>query len=241
VRNQTTAERIQVRKDRTQSSVAAKTQENFYAGVGVVCVVLGAALIVYTVQAWSTTEPAARIAIIAFALGMIWFGALSVLRFSLDEVKDLYQYLRMQEMLVEKEAKLQELSADNQHLREELRKVRATIKTQEFNQASAGARVVKAEEPTDKHAQLLKDVDEIIHRWQQGLKYGRDHCTMGKGRWGKATSFLLHCGVMIVEDDQRGTRTFADGMTPAKAEAKINRALGRIEKFKDTNYVPPLS
>jgi hypothetical protein len=232
---QNTAERVQYRKERNQSIVSAKVQENFQAGIGVASVVVGGAICWYTVAEWAMLEQPLRVTGVAVGTGAIWFGVLSVVRFSLDEVRDLYQWLRLQEVAAGYLMQVDQLKADNLELRRELRKLQSAAKTQEFNQVTKNAReVVKA---ADKYDGLRKSVDDILTRWSQGLKYGRDDVTMTRQEWEAAMRCLDSAGVLGV-DDKNPRKRIIIAESLAQAQKKVDTKIEVWEKFDTTNFTP---
>lgn len=232
---QTTAERIQVRKERNQGVVRAKVSENLQAGLGVASTILGGSLLVYTVGEWSVLPQPLPIGGVAVGAGLIWFGALSVLRFSMDEIRDAYQNWRWQELATSQRLKIEQLTADNTELRRENKRLQAMVKTQEFNKASEGAReVVKA---VGKFDALRKNIDDILDRWSRGLKYGRDDVTMTRPEWEAAMQCLASAG--LVGADERNPRKkviLADSLQ--QANKRVDAKISAWEKFDGTNFTP---
>lgn len=232
---QTTTERIKMRKERNQATVQAKVLENLQAGVGVASVVVGGAVVWYTVAEWSAWEAAYRVAGIATGSGAMWFGVLSVVRFSLDEMRDMYEWLRLQELAASYYLQIEQLKADNAELRRELKRANALIRTQEFEQASAGAKEVVT--PEDKYAALRRNIDAILQRWAQGLPYGRDHVHMTEGEWRQAMEAMEAAGV-AGRGGPGGRQRVVTATDLTQAQQAVERKLTRWEKFKDTNFTP---
>ena len=95
-----TADRVNVRRERNPSTAGAKVFENIQAGLGVSSVVVGGAVIWYIWDSSGALQTPVIVLGVAVGAGLIWFGALSILRFSLDEAQDLIERLRMQEKAV---------------------------------------------------------------------------------------------------------------------------------------------
>jgi cell division protein FtsB len=233
--NRTTAERVQLRKERNQTIVRAKVSENFQAGLGVASVIVGGSILVYTFTNWAALRPPLPIVGIATGAGAVWFGVLSVIRFSLDEVRDLYQWLKLQETAAGYFLKIQQLTADNTELKRELRKLQSQVRTQEFNQISKGAReVVKT---MDKYDALRKNIDDILQRWSQGLKYGRDDVTMTRQEWEAAMRCLDSAGVLGIDDKNPRKRIIiAESLT--QAQKRVDTKIETWERFDATTFTP---
>ena len=133
---QTTAERVQIRKERNQSIVRAKVAENFQAGIGVASTWLGGATIYNIAIYGELAIPSAAVVAIAVSLGVLWFGLLSVVRFSLDEVRDGWQWFKLHETAAKYYQLYEQEKASSLELRRELRKCQSQIKTQDFNQVT---------------------------------------------------------------------------------------------------------
>lgn len=217
---------MQETRQRTGEWVNATVQENLWAGMGagVLTWVVG-----YAVQGYS---PALNI--VTMLMGAGFFGLLCVIRFTSDE-RALMWDMHMQRTAENTIIELEETVKD---LRSELKRVGIESRTNEFKAASADAKTVA---PVDDNAQLKADVQNILTRWGAGAKFGRDHCEIGRARWEKASSFLIHCGVMVVSEDGKRQRRFLDGMTTIKAEAHVRDAWKKIEAHKNTNFTPALS
>lgn len=233
--NRTTAERVQLRKERNQTTVRAKVSENFQAGLGVSSAIVGGSILVYTFGNWSALQPPLPIVGIATGAGAVWFGVLSVIRFSLDEVRDLYQWLKLQETAAKYYERIQQLTADNAELKRELRKLQSHVKTKEFNEVSKGAReVVKA---VDKYDSLRKNIDDILERWSNGLKYGRDDVTMTRQEWESAMRCLDSAG-LVGADDKNPRRRVIIADSLQQAHKRVDTKIETWERFDATTFTP---
>lgn len=233
--NRTTAERVQLRKERNQTIVRAKVSENFQAGLGVASVIVGGSILVYTFTNWAALRPPLPIVGIATGAGAVWFGVLSVVRFSLDEMRDMYEWWRLQELAASYYLQIDTLKAENAELRRELKRANALIRTQEFEQASAGAKEVIT--PEDKYAAMRRNIDAILQRWAQGLPYGRDHVHMTEGEWRQAMEAMEAAGV-AGRGGPGGRQRVVTATDLTQAQQAVERKLTRWEKFKDTNFTP---
>jgi hypothetical protein len=231
----TAAERVQVRRDRNPSAAKAKVFENVQAGLGVSSVIVGGAVIWYIWDSSGALQAPVIVLGVAIGAGMIWFGALSVLRFSLDEVRDMVQWLRLQEKAVTLQVENDQLRHELADARRELKRANALARTQEFEQASKGAReVVPAD---DKFAATRRNVEAILNRWSQGLPYGRDHVNMTEGDWKGAMDALEAAGVAGRGGPGGRQRVvLADNLT--HAQQAVEKKLTVWEKYKDTNFTP---
>lgn len=232
--NRISAERVQIRRERSQATVQAKMTENAQAGLGLASIILGAALLWYAIADWETLQPAFRIFVAASSAGLIWFGALSVIRFSIDEVRDVYQYYRMQELLVDKEVRLQQALADSAEMRKELRRFQSMVKTQEFSKASVNAREVVT---PNKFEGLQRNVDEILTRWSQDVSYTRKATEMSDGDWLEAMGLLDSAGLIVRGGPGRRQRVI-DAESLAQAQKKADACLRTRERFDGTNFTP---
>ena len=232
---QTTAERVQIRKERNQTIVRAKVSENLQAGIGVASVIVGGSILAYTVGDWAALEHPVRVAGVAGGAGAVWFGALSVIRFSLDEIRDFGQLLKFQETAAKYYQLYEQEKASNLELRRENRRLQSQIKTQDFNQVTKNAReVVKA---VDKYEGLRKSIDDILTRWSQGLKYGRDDVTMTRAEWEAAMKCLDSAGVLGV-DDKNPRKRIIIAESLAQAQKKVDTKISVWEQFDTTNFTP---
>ena len=239
---QTTAERVQIRKERNQSGVRAKVFENLQAGIGVASVIVGGSILAYTVGDWAALGHPLRVAGVAGGAGAVWFGALSVIRFSLDELRDFGQLLKFQEaaakyylQVKDRDEVIRQKDTDITELRRELRKCQSQIKTVEFNQVTKNAReVVKA---VDKYEGLRKSIDDILTRWSQGLKYGRDDVTMTRAEWEAAMKCLDSAGVLGV-DDKNPRKRIIIAESLAQAQKKVDTKIRVWEQFDATTFTP---
>lgn len=233
--NKATAERVTMRKERNQNTVQAKVTENVQAGLGVSSVVVGVSIIIFVARDWATVPFPLRIITLAIGLGMIWFGVLSCIRFSVDEVRDAYQWYRLQERLVDEKLRVQQLQADNTELRREVRRLQSIVKTQEFNRAAAGARdVVKA---NDKFDTLRRNADELLSRWSQNLSYSRDATQMTRNDWEAAMRLLESAGLIQLGGPGNRQRTIvAESLT--QAQRKVDAKLKTWEQFDATTFTP---
>lgn len=224
-----------MRKERNQATVQAKVLENLQAGVGVASVVVGGAVVWYTVAEWQAWEAAYRVAGIATGAGAMWFGVLSVVRFSLDEMRDMYEWLRLQELAASYYLQIEQLKADNAELRKENRRLQSHVKTQEFNEASKGAReVVQA---ADKYETLRHNAEEILTRWAQGISYSRDATQMSRQDWEGAMRLLDSAG--LIERDEKNPRKRAIvAESLAQAQKKVDTKIETWQKFDTTNFTP---
>lgn len=234
-RNQISAERVQVRRERNQATVQAKMLENAQAGLGVASVIIGVSILWYAVTSWASMEPALRIFAIALGAALCWFGILSVIRFSIDEMRDMYQWLRLQETAAKYYEQIQQLKADNLELRRENRKFQSAAKTQEFNQVTKNAReVVKA---VDKYDGLRKNIDDILTRWSHGLKYGRDDVTMTRQEWEASMRCLDSAGVLGV-DDKNPRKRIIVAESLSQAQKRVDAKIRVWEQFDATTFTP---
>ena len=117
------------------------------------------------------------------------FGGLSILRFSLDEWRDLRDRLRMENMLVD-------LTLERDDLRAKLMRAHATIKElrQQIAVLSTGGTKAVA---TPDHLSLIADTCRIIvERWAANLPYSRDELrnSMTDGEWGSAMALMERAG-----------------------------------------------
>lgn len=233
---QATTDRVQIRRERNQTIVRAKVSENLQAGIGVASVVVGGAICWYTVSEWAALEQPFRVAWVAGGLGAIWFGLLSVIRFSIDEVRDLYQWLRLQEVAAGYLMQVEQLKADNLELRRELKRANAMLRTQEFEQASKGARetVTPVE---NKFIATRRNIEAILSRWSQGLPYGRDHVNMTEGEW-KAAMDALEAAGMAGRGGNGGRQRIVVADNLNQAQQAVEKKLRTWEKYQDTNFTP---
>lgn len=229
-------DRVQYRKERNQATVQAKVTENLQAALGVASAVVGVSATWYTAAEWSALEQPLRVAGVALGTGAVWFGILSVVRFSIDEVRDLYQWLRLQEIAAGYLVQIDALKAENADLRRELRRANAMIRTQEFEQASKGARetVTPVE---NKFIAIRRNVDAILNRWSQGLQYGRDHVNMTEGEW-KAAMDALEAAGMAGRGGNGGRQRIVVADNLSQAQQAVEKKLKTWEKYQDTNFTP---
>jgi hypothetical protein len=210
-------------RQREMAGVTAAVVENFWAGVGLAVVLYVAGFF------WRGHSDA--LLTVAGLSGAALFGLLCVLRFS-EELKERID----QEVYVRTVSALQ---AEIDGLRAELAHVNTEKATAEFAAATKSSKTVVV---ADKDAQLKRDLREIVDRWAANARYGRDHCGMGRPRWEAATSFLVECGVMVVEGKgSRQQRVFVDGLTRGDVDRKIAKAFKRIAETEGTNFAVPLS
>jgi hypothetical protein len=233
-RNQVSAERVQLRRERNQATVQAKMMENAQAGLGVFTIILGVSILWYVVLSWASLEPAFRIFSAAVGSAMCWFGILSVIRFSIDEVRDVYQWYRLQELVVDKEVKLQQAMIDIADLRKENRRLQSAVKTQEFNQASKGAREIVA---PDKFATLRNNADDLLQRWAKGASYARDATQISRGDWEEAMRLLDSAGLILRGGPGNRQRTI-EAQSLTQAQQKLESRLRTWEQFDGTNFTP---
>ena len=230
-----TADRVNVRRERNPSTARAKVFENIQAGLGVSSVVVGGAVIWYIWDSSGALQAPVIVLGVAVGPGLIWFGALSILRFSLDEATDLIERLRMQEKAVTLQVENDQLRRELFDARRELKRANALARTQEFETASKGAReVVPAE---DKFGATRRNVEAILNRWAQGLPYGRDHVNMTEGDWKGAMDALEAAGVAGRGGPGGRQRVvIADNVT--QAQQAVEKKLRTWEKFDGTNFTP---
>ena len=173
--------------------------------------------------------------IVAGLSGLLFFSVLCIIRFTDDDVEKVWGTLqrhRAETIIMRQEAEIDQLIRENRRLANQAR-------THEFKEASKNARAVAVSD--DEQAQLRRDVAKIVDLWAKGMKHGRDHCGISRGRWGVATQFLVHCGVMEIANDSTQRRSFVDGLTAAQADRRIRDAYAKIDKHDGTNFTPSLS
>jgi hypothetical protein len=120
-------------------------------------------------------------------------------------------------------------------LQRELKRANAQIRTQEFEQASKGAReVVNAE---DKFTAVRCNVEAILSRWSQGLPYGRDHVSMTEGEW-KAAMDALEAAGQAGRGGNGGRQRVVVANSLSQAQQAVEKKLRVWEKYDNTNFTP---
>jgi len=182
------------RNQRDSDQVTAAARENLWAGLGAAVLMLSGQGAWY---AFVTAPPAEPNLLLPLLAGGATFGALSLLRFSLDEWRDSLERAKMLALLTDKQLEIDRLQAGAADLRSENQRLNATLRGHEFKAASAGARAVAAEETGDER--ILRNAERILTTWQDNLPYGRDACkSMGLSRpeWEAAIALMQTCNVV---------------------------------------------
>jgi len=185
-----TGERVRLRTQRDNELVTATVRENLWAGAGAGVVVLcvSGAWVAMTAATFNEYHLLAS----AIAAGGT-FGALSVARFSMDEIRGIHKELRMENMLVD--AKI-----ENDDLRSKLMRAYATIKElrQQIAVLSTNTPSVKAVATPDELTLIADTCRTLVERWAANLPYSRDELrnSMTDGEWGSAMSLMERAGVI---------------------------------------------
>lgn len=179
-------ERVKLRVQRDNELVTATVRENLWAGAGAGVIVLSGCVAWTGLTEAVFTEYHLGAAVVSFG---VVFGGLSILRFSLDEWRDLRDRLRMENMLVD-------LTLERDDLRAKLMRAHATIKElrQQIAVLSTGGTKAVA---TPDHLSLIADTCRIIvERWAANLPYSRDELrnSMTDGEWGSAMALMERAG-----------------------------------------------
>lgn len=223
-----------VRNQRNTELVNATARENMWAGIG------GAALALAIQIAWriATSLPIFLDAILGVALlvGIAIFGALSLARFSLDELSDGIKYLQMQGVLHEQAQEIATLTATVAEQAREIARLRAKVRGQEFKEASKQARTVVTAEETDT-GRRLRNAERILERWANNEPHGRESMQMSRQEWEGAMALLQSAGVV-----GRGGSGGRQLIVTAKSHAEALRLLrkrGEVwEESANTTFVP---
>ena len=185
-----TGERVRLRTQRDNELVTATVRENLWAGAGAGVIVLCGSGAWVAMTASTFTEYHLLASVIA-AGGT--FGALSVARFSMDEIRGLRNERRMENMLVD-------VTMERDSLREKLMRAYATIKElrQQIAVLSTNTPSVKAVATPDELTIAHDTCRMLVERWAANLPYSRDEMrsVMADGEWGRAMSLMERAGVV---------------------------------------------
>jgi hypothetical protein len=181
-------ERIKLRTQRTNELVTAAVRENIFAGIGAGVIVFSGCV------AWVAFTGAEFSGYHVVASGVTaggTFGALSILRFSLDEFNDWREKLARENMIVD-------LVVERDTLRDRLVRAHATIKElrQQIAVLSTGGTSSKAVATPDELTLIADTCRSIVERWAANLPYSRDElrATMTDGEWGSAMALMERAG-----------------------------------------------
>ncbi len=191
---------VETRQQRDTQLVTAAVLENAWAGVGATVLVF-AGEIGWTLF-WETPFADWLFVPPVLAGGGV-FGALCIVRFSLDEIREKYEQSKMFAYMEDQALRIQEQDAQIRDLQTENKRLNTRLRAAEFRSASSGARVVTAEE-TDTE-RILRNVERILQTWRDNLPYGRDYCkAMGLTRpeWEAAVMLMQKAGVMGKDNRQ---------------------------------------
>lgn len=198
---------VRIREQRTPELVAATVRENFWGGVGATAIVLaigGAWINFGTGVQWDSVR------VIAAATGAIVFGALSLLRFSLDEWRDWYARHKMEAMLID-------LRMENDGLRQQLATALHDNHILSQQRAVLAARANHGGHAMEIRSSEVLHAKDILQRWAGGLPYSRDdRGSMSKGEWSTAMDLLTRAGLIEIRDRKRAI--VAGNLTKALAQ-----------------------
>lgn len=195
----------------TSDSVLAKWVDNAGAGIGVFGLVLGlrvlAQIIGAAVGLAETQLPGLAAmqlwATIGAVLGIIAFSVLMVLRSAMDELVQYNEWSAMQDELAERDAEIDELTADLDALRQRYDNAVAdlaeTRRSLHGAMAQATQRYRTPEQPAEPAAQ--RDAKFLIGLAYRGSKWSRDHvgrtyADWTPTRWTDARNLLEQAGIV---------------------------------------------
>ena len=185
-----TGERVRLRTQRDNELVTATVRENLWAGAGAGVIVLCGSGAWVAMTAATFTEYHLLASVIAAG---VTFGALSVARFSMDEIRGIRNERRMENMLVD-------VKIENDDLRSKLMRAYATIKElrQQIAVLSTNTPSVKAVATPDELTIAHDTCRMLVERWAANLPYSRDEMrsVMADGEWGRAMSLMERAGVV---------------------------------------------
>jgi hypothetical protein len=221
------------RRVRTREYVDATALGNLWAGIG------GAVLTFSSLAGWVTyyQEPLTKAhGIVALTVGGVVYGALSLFRFSLDEIRESGQWsrlVRMNTYLVTRVAELERTVADQ---RSELNRLNERRRREELLTVapSSKTKVEPAMIPA------LNDAYTILDRWAQRLPYNRDDLAnvMSRSRWEKAMVLLDSAGVVGMGGPGNRQRVIVARTESSARQAAYQRAQTWEEVSESSgNYV----
>lgn len=222
------------RNQRDTELVTATVRENFWAGVG------GAVLSLALQIAYRLAIGLPIFLDIAMGysllVGLAIFGLLSLIRFSLDELRDSIKFLQMQGVLQEQAEEIARLTATIAEQAEEIKRLRAKTRAQEFKDASRNAKAIVTPEESDT-TKRLRNAEKILERWSNGHPYGRESMQMTRQDWEGAMGLLQSAGAV-----GRGGAGGRQWVVIAKSHAEalnLLRSRGRVwEKSEGTTFTP---
>ena len=225
-----TGERVKLRTQRDNELVTATVRENLWAGAGAGVIVLSGCV------AWTGLTQATfteyHLGASVVSAGVV-FGGLSILRFSLDEWRDLRDRLRMENMLVD-------LTLERDDLRAKLMRAHATIKElrQQIAVLSTGGTTVKAVATPDQLSLIADTCRMIVERWAANLPYSRDELrnSMTDGEWGSAMALMERAGC-IGRGGVSGKKKMIVGDSYDSVMSKIERRIAQERADAQNKYV----